>query len=285
MKSKQWSSLGLKWNPFGNDVPIEALWVPARTESFCWRVEHQIRDGGFALVTGDPGLGKSVTMRVLTSRLQRIRDVTIAVMSHPRLKVGDFYREMGDLFGVQLTASNRWGGFKCLREKWLAHIDATLVRPVLLIDEAQEMHADVLCELRILSSTDFDSRAVLTVVLAGDARLPEKFRDPELLPLGSRRRVRLVHEYATRDELLSCLTHRLATAGNTNVMTKELMDTLVDHAAGNYRALFTMCAELLDVAIQRDLRRLDEKLFLEVYTPTPKPPPSAPPPTKGSTRR
>jgi type II secretory pathway predicted ATPase ExeA len=203
MKSKQWSSLGLKWNPFGNDVPIEALWVSPRTESFCWRVEHQIRDGGFALVTGDPGLGKSVTMRIVTNRLQRVRDATVAVMEHPRLKVGDFYREMGDLFGVQLTASNRWGGFKCLREKWFAHIDATLMRPVLLIDEAQEMYADVLCELRLLSSTDFDSRSVLTVVLAGDARLPEKFRDPELLPLGTRMRVRLAHEYATREELLS----------------------------------------------------------------------------------
>jgi hypothetical protein len=142
-------------------------------------------------------------MRIVTNRLQRVRDATVAVMEHPRLKVGDFYREMGDLFGVQLTASNRWGGFKCLREKWFAHIDATLMRPVLLIDEAQEMYADVLCELRLLSSTDFDSRSVLTVVLAGDARLPEKFRDPELLPLGTRMRVRLAHEYATREELLS----------------------------------------------------------------------------------
>jgi len=270
MKNKQWSSLGMKWNPFSNDVPSEALWVSARTENFCWRVEQQIRDGGFALVTGDPGLGKSVSMRVLAGRLQRLRDVTVAIMPHPRLRVGDFYREMGDLFGVQLTASNRWGGFKTLREKWLAHIEATHVRPVLLIDEAQEMYNEVLLELRLLSSSDFDARAVLTVVFAGDGRLPERFRDPELLPLGSRMRVRLLHEYASREELLACLGHRLAQSGNSTLMTKELMDTLVDHAAGNFRTLFTMSAELLDAALQRDVRRLDEKLFLEVYTPTSK---------------
>jgi type II secretory pathway predicted ATPase ExeA len=267
MKSKQWSPYGLKWNPFSSDVPIEALWVTPRIERFCWRVENQVRDGGFALVTGDPGLGKSVTMRLLAERLSRPREITVGTMPHPGLRIGDFYRELGDLFNVSLTASNRWGGFKMLREKWLAHIEATLMRPVLLIDEAQEMLTVVLAELRLLSSTDFDSRSILTVVLAGDARLPEKFRDPELLPFGSRIRVRATHEYATRDELLACLTHRLEQAGNPSLMAKELMETLCEHAGGNYRTLFNLAGELLDVAMQREVKRLDEKLFLEVFSP------------------
>ena len=287
MKSKQWSAYGLKWNPFSPDVPIEALLVTPRIEQFCWRVENQVRDGGFALVTGDPGLGKSVTMRVIEDRLSRPREITIGKMSHPGLRIGDFYREMGDLYGVSLTASNRWGGFKMLREKWLANIEATLMRPVLLIDEAQEMLSVVLSELRLLSSTDFDSRSILTVVLAGDARLPETFRDPELLPLGSRIRARVTHEYATRDELLACLTHRLAQAGSPSLMTKELMETLCEHAGGNYRTLFNLAGELLDVAMHREIKRLDEKLFLEVFAPPAarKPPPPAPPPTKPMARR
>lgn len=287
MKSKQWSAYGLKWNPFSPDVPIEALLVTPRIEQFCWRVENQVRDGGFALVTGDPGLGKSATMRVLAERLSRPRDMTIGRMPHPGLRMGDFYREMGDLFGVSLTASNRWGGFKMLREKWLASIEATLMRPVLLIDEAQEMLSVVLSELRLLSSTDFDSRSILTVVLAGDARLPEKFRAPDLLPIGSRIRARVTHEYATHDELLACVTHRLAQAGNPSLMTKELIETLCEHAAGNYRTLFNMASDLLDVAMQREINRLDEKLFLDVYSPpvARKPPPSPTPTTTKPTAR
>lgn len=54
----------------------------------------------------------------------------------------------------------------------------------------------VLCELRLLASTRFDSRPLLSVVLAGDRRLTEKLRREELLPLGSRIRTRLVMEYA-----------------------------------------------------------------------------------------
>jgi hypothetical protein len=58
-------------------------------------------------------------------------------------------RELGDLFGVALTPRNRWGGFKTIREKWQAHIEATLIRPVLIIDEAQEMPVNALNELRL----------------------------------------------------------------------------------------------------------------------------------------
>ena len=50
-------------------------------------------------------------------------------------------------------------------------------------------------------------------------------------------------------------------------MTPQLRQTLCEHAAGNYRVLTTMAAELLAVAAQRDLAKLDEKLYLEVFAP------------------
>ena len=119
------------------------------------------------------------------------------------------------------------------------------IRPVLLIDEAQEMSPDVLGELRILSSADFDATSLLTVVLSGDGRLLELLRQEDLVPLGSRIRTRLVTEAASREELLELLRHALSKAGNATLMTAELMDTLVDHSAGNYRVLMIMGGELL----------------------------------------
>jgi general secretion pathway protein A len=68
-----------------------------------------------------------------------------------------------------LRPHNRWGGFKSLRERWLAHLESTACAPVLLIDEAQEMSPATLSELRLLSSARFDSQPLLSVVLAGDA--------------------------------------------------------------------------------------------------------------------
>ncbi len=276
MKQKLLALYGLKFNPFSPELPDDALYVPQKVESFCWRIEHaQIREGGFAMINGDPGSGKSVVLRLLAQRLKRLPDVTVAAINHPQSNLADFYRELGDIFGVPLRPSNRWGGFKALRERWLHHLESNLCRAVLLIDEAQEMPVQVLSELRLLASARFDSQSLLCVVLAGDSRLTQALRREELIPLGSRIRTRLVTEFASRVELLACLDHLLVCAGNASLMTPQLCHTLCDHAAGNYRILTTMAAELLSAAAHRDLPVLDEKLYLDVFAQ----------PTQPTTRR
>jgi len=266
VNKKLLSLYGLKWNPFASEVPTEALYVSPRVDSFCWRVEQLIDEGGFALITGAPGVGKSASLRVLTERLSLLRDVQVGVLSRPQAGMADFYREMGDLFGVQLHPHNRHAGAKVLRGRWQTQIDASLSRPVLIVDEAQEVLGPVLAELRLLSSARLDSHLLLTVVLAGDQRLLERFRSEELLPLGSRMRVRLALERATPEELRECLTHALAKAAAPKLMTSEVIAALCDHAQGNLRALMNMAGELLTVAAQREARQIDEQLFFETFT-------------------
>lgn len=269
--SKLQALYGLKFHPFRPDVPIEALYTTPVVDAFLRRVEMGITDGGFVMLTGDPGTGKSAILRLMNKRLSALPDVLVGAIEHPQSRTMDFYRELGDLFAVPLRAHNRWGGFKALRTRWSEHIAATHARPVLILDEAQEALTTVLSELRILSSKDLDSRQLLCVILAGDARLVDRLRSPELLPLGSRVRRRLPLEYATPDELLACLDHLLESAGNASLMTSELKSMLADHAAGNYRVLTNLASELLSVALDRDLPKLDEKLYLEVFQPAPKP--------------
>ncbi len=269
MNAKKLLSLwGLKWNPFSPELPSDALLVTAKIESFAWRVEQLVQEGGFAMIWGESGTGKSVALRVVALRLSAMRDVVVGVLERPQSKGADFYRELGDIFSVKLKPSNRWGGFKALRERWKAHVSTTRIKPVLLLDEAQEMDPDVLSELRILSSADFDSTSLLTVVLSGDGRLPELLRHEDLVPLGSRIRTRLNTEAASREELSELLSHALTKAGNANLMTTELMDTLVDHSAGNYRLLMTMGGELLAYGMANEVEQFDEKFYFELFQPS-----------------
>lgn len=265
MTSKLLAAHSLKWNPFSPEIPVEALLVTPALENFTWRVEHLAREGGFALVTGEIGTGKSVALRLLVDRLSRLRDVKVGVLTRPQSAINDFYREMGEIFAVPLSPHNRWAGTKALRETWQSHLESALFRPVLVIDEAQDMPPACLNELRLLSSTALDSHLVLTVILAGDARLLDKLRRDDLLPLGSRIRVRLATESLSSEQLAACLRHALASAGNPKLMTAELVATLCDHAAGNLRVLMTMAGELLDAALQRDVDQLDEKLYLDIF--------------------
>lgn len=259
---------GLKWNPFGINIPIEGMVSTKEIENFCWKVESMVLDGGFSMVSGHSGTGKSILLRILSHKLSQIPELHVGVLTRPQSGVADFYREISDLFGLEFRSTNRWGGFKGLREKWKQHIQNTLFRPVLIIDEAQEVHPLVLNELRLLSSIDLDSKMVITTILCGDQRLPEKFKIPELIPLGSRIRVRLKTTAATKDELLQLLKSVIEKAGNNRLMTKELQELLAEHATGNYRVMMVMAANLLSEAMVRELPQLDEKLFFEIFNPS-----------------
>jgi general secretion pathway protein A len=110
---------GLKYNPFLPALPPEAIWELPGVENFSHRIHTMIPQGGFALITGDPGEGKSKTLHLIAHRLGSVPDLLVAVMERPQSMLADFYREMGELFGVNLTPLNRYGGFKALRARWL----------------------------------------------------------------------------------------------------------------------------------------------------------------------
>jgi len=205
-----------------------------------------VRDGGFALITGESGTGKSVTLRLLARHVAGMPDIAAGILTRPQSGIDDFYRELSEVFGITLKVHHRWSSFKQLRAKWENHLATTLWRPLLLIDEAQEMAPAVLSESRLLTSTHLDSRSILTVVLCGDARLLELLRLPQLLPLGTRIGPRLALEYAEPKQLAQLLTHLLQQAGNVHLMTPGLIATLCEHAAGNYRILCNISAELLN---------------------------------------
>jgi len=271
MNKKLLALYSLKFNPFAPDIPTSALWVAPPLELFAWRIEQQVGEGGFALALGDPGTGKSAALRWLAQRLGQRRDLTVGVLTRPQASLADFYRELGHLFQVPLSPHNRWASAKVLREKWHHHIEASRDRPVLLIDEAQETTPAVLCELRLLSSADLDSRCILTVILAGDSRLSTKLEAPELLPLASRIRTRWRTEALPPQQLLACLNHLLKSAGNPKLLPPSLLQTLCEHAAGNLRLLMNLAHDLLAAAAQQERETIDEKLFFEVFALDPKP--------------
>ena len=258
---------GLKWNPFNPDIPTESLYIPPPIENFIWRIENNhVQEGGFALIVGDPGTGKSCLLRLLSQKLKQVQGVSVGTFTHPQSSIRDFYHELGDMFDVPIKAHNRWHSFKSLRERWQNHIENNCIKPVLLIDEAQEMQTSVMNELRLLNSHSYDSKNLLSVIFASNDSLLDRFRSTtSLIPLGSRIRKRLQMEHASSQQLLDCLNHLLEKAGNSTLMSEELMNTICDHSVGNYRIMTTLANELLEEACRQKITHLDEKLYFKVF--------------------
>ena len=77
-----------------------------------------------------PRSGKSAALRRPADRLQRLGAVTVGAIHHPQSNLADFYRQIGDIFGVPLLPHNRWAGFKVLGSRNNHHQTCTSVHQI-----------------------------------------------------------------------------------------------------------------------------------------------------------
>lgn len=144
-------------------------------------------------------------------------------------------------------------------------IDKSRIRPVLIIDEAQEMKSSVFAELRLLSSMNLDARALLTVIIAGDERLSARLNTTDMLPIQSRIRTHLQLGHAEPEHLYAVLDKSIEHAGRPDLITDDVKHALSTHAHGNLRAMMTMADHLLSHTIEHELSGIDEQVFFDVF--------------------
>jgi type II secretory pathway predicted ATPase ExeA len=113
MNRKSLALYGLKWSAFSPEVPTETLYISRHIEWFCWRVENLVREGGFALVTAQPGVGKSVALRILAERLGAQQNVQVGILSRPQAAPNRTSKICGSQFVRSLSAAPI--SFRCSR--------------------------------------------------------------------------------------------------------------------------------------------------------------------------
>lgn len=205
------------------------------------------------------GAGKSLLLRTLARRLPearyRVHDVKVTSLSKR-----DFCREVATACGLE-PAGTYPSLVRKLQERFLAQSDDEGLRPVLLLDEAQDMRPDVLATLRLLTNFDLDSRLVLSVVLAGDSRLQHLLERHDLEPV----RRRLAHvaflPLLSREQTRAYLHHRLQLAGAApELFPDEVTDALYEISRGNLRALDHLGLKALELAAEQDRTEISATL-------------------------
>lgn len=83
--------------------------------------------------------------------------------------------------------------------------------------------------------------------------------------MANRIHYRLRCEALSPKDLRECLCHLLRKTGNPRLIAEPVINTLCEHAAGNYRALMNMANDLLAAALQREAAQIDEAIFLEIF--------------------
>ena len=247
--------------PFTREIPIKDRWHSDIFDQPLTALRQTIEQRMSGVVLAPSGTGKTLVLRTLRAQLPEAR-YRVHYVKLTSLSKKDLCREIGlaagfDLSGIYPVV------FRMLQQR-LRQLDEDGLRPVLLLDDMQDMTATVLTTLRILTNFDMDSRLVLSLVLAGDNQLRHMLESPPLEPIRRRMAHIATFRLLSRAETCDYMQHRVRIAGaRTFPFDTQAVDAVFEVSRGNLRAIDQLARKSLELAAQKAIATVDPSLVAE----------------------
>ena len=205
---------------------------------------------GFAQITGEPGTGKTLTLRNLMTRLGE--NVTPVILHTPRLSPEEVLRVILENLGMSADKMEGKTKDRLLRvfRAYLMKKAREGVTTVVIVDEAQDLPLESMEELRLLTNLETEKDKLLQIILLGQLQLEEKLAGPELTQLHQRITVRYRLNPLSREDTIAYVTHRIRRAGGNNkvVFTDRFLKRLHKVTGGYPRTINSICERSLMAA-------------------------------------
>ncbi len=226
--------------------------------------------GGFVLLTGEIGAGKTTICRCLLEKVPA--NSRVAYIFNPKLSVEDLLLSICDEFGIQLEDKTPHGAsvkhYVDALNRFLLDEHAQGRNSVLIIDEAQNLSSDVLEQLRLLTNLETSSRKLLQIILIGQPELRDIVARPELEQLTQRIIARYHLEALSEIETADYVTHRLGIAGYNGPapFRQAALKTIHRITRGIPRRINVLCDRALLGAYASNTREIDARIVQKAAT-------------------
>ena len=247
----------LKERPFSLTPDPDFLFLSGSHQQALDHLLFGLESGeGFIVVTGDIGVGKTTVCRALLRRLPE-RFAT-ALVVNTLLTEKELLRTVLDDFGAPVPDGTRKDLLDALNRFLLAEAEAGR-RPVLIIDEAQNLAPSLLEQVRLLSNLETEKRKLLQIVLFGQKELQEKLRLPQLRQFNQRITVRAMILPLDLRETSRYVQHRMSVAGaaGSTFLTPAAERLLHRRSRGVPRRINQLCDRALLAACLRNAGRVE----------------------------
>ena len=208
--------------------------------------------GGFVLLTGDIGTGKTTICRCFLEQIPI--GCHVAYIFNPKLTVVELLQSICEEFHIAMAPTAAAAAAPATLKDYIDALNAFLLQShaagqscVLIIDEAQNLQADVLEQLRLLTNLETNARKLLQIVLIGQPELRTMLARPELEQLAQRVIARFHLNALTEAESTQYIQHRLAVAGHTGPLPfdRKALQTIHRLARGVPRRINLLCGRAL----------------------------------------
>ena len=252
---------GLNEKPFTITPDPRYLFMSERHgEGLAHLVYGVTGSGGFIQLTGEVGTGKTTLVRTLLGQIPD--EVDIALILNPQLTAVEFLMTICEELGIQLPKQKY--SAKALVDALNRHLleaHSRGRRTILLIDEAQNLSASVLEQLRLLTNLETAKQKLLQIILIAQPELREKLAQDNLRQLAQRVTGRYHLEPLSPEEAFQYIDHRLRVAGAlTEIFEPAAKREVYRLTNGVPRIMNVICDRALLGAYSKESRTVNRKL-------------------------
>ena len=239
---------GLKEEPFNiTPDPRFLYWSQKHQEAFRHLVYGVQSNKGLAVLTGEPGTGKTAILRAVTEHLsEQYPGIHIAFLVNSKINVQDLFCLIFDEFGLETNEDSK-SMYLIKLKNFLIHNHHNNQKSILILDEAQNFHAALLEEIRLLSNMETAGEKLLHIFLVGQPQLLENVKSPSLGQLKQRLGIMYNLLPLSRLEAELYIHKRLSVAGahEVDIFRSDALDEIFACAKGFPRLINILCDNAL----------------------------------------
>ncbi|WP_133468830.1 ExeA family protein [Paraglaciecola marina] len=257
------SYFGLSDNPFSIAPNPDYLYMSPRHKEALAHLIFGLREsGGFVMLTGEVGTGKTTVSRKLMQQLPE--NTQVAMILNPTLSALELLATICDELGIEY--SSKRASLKYFTDKILNKLASNHelgINTVLIVDEAQHLLPEVLEQLRLLTNLETNREKLLKVVLIGQPELQQLLKRNELRQLAQRITARYHLLPLTSAEVGAYIGHRLGVAnGDVSVFSKATLKTAFHISGGIPRVINLLCDRALTLTFTKQLPAVPQHIFV-----------------------
>lgn len=261
------SHFSLNERPFSISPDPRFLFMSNRYREALAHLTYGVEDGGgFVLLTGEVGTGKTTVCRCL---LQQLPDNTrLAFVLNPKLNSLELLATICDELDIKYPEN--CDSLKVLTDKlsdYLLKCYQKGLSVVVMIDEAQNIATEVLEQIRLLTNLETNQKKLLQIILVGQPELQEKLAKRELRQLAQRITARYHLRPLNLKETMAYVLHRVKIAGSKKTLfSRKSIELMHAKTAGIPRLINTICDRALVAACSRNKNQVDHKIMAEAVS-------------------
>lgn len=254
---------GFREKPFSiNPDPGFLYFSPKHQMAFDLLEYGLMNQAGFNVITGEIGTGKTTLIRHLLGQMGA--DVTVGLISNTHQSFGELLQWILFAFNLEYRGKEKVEMFHAFLDFLLEQYSQNK-RVVLIVDEAQNMAAQTLEELRMLSNVNADKDQVLQVILVGQAGLRDTLQRPDLEQFAQRIAVDYHLEALDIEETRTYIGHRTKIAGvNDRVFDDAACEAIYQHSRGVPRLINLLCDTALVYGFAEQKKKIDAQTVHDV---------------------